>query len=196
MFQAEPQGGEIARGHVGWTDDRIATLKRMWEDGASCSIIAKALGKGATRNAVIGKVHRMGLCGRGTIIRKKPKRGRSPWNRNRRDSKHDKFAAKLPRTKPSIIDLLPKTPLPPPSVTDVARVTIHTLDAHHCRWPISATPSASAHGYCGCKAIPGMPYCEDHARRAFRPPAVRNTVRVYQPHYAMMTGYRSKEVAT
>lgn len=184
--------------HKVWTDERIEVLRDLWAKGHSCSIIATRLGGGLTRNAVIGKVHRMGLCGRGTIIRKKPKRGLSPWNRARRDSKHDTFAAKLPRTKPSIIiDLLPKTPLPPPSsVTDVARVTIHDLEAHHCRWPISATPSASAHGYCGCKAIPGMPYCEDHARRAFRPPAVRNNVKVYQPHYAMMTGYRSKEVAT
>ncbi|SDY61351.1 GcrA cell cycle regulator [Jannaschia faecimaris] len=50
---------------MSWTDDRVETLKRMWGDGASASQIAKELG-GVTRNAVIGKVHRLGLSNRNT----------------------------------------------------------------------------------------------------------------------------------
>jgi len=45
---------------LGWTDDRVAMLRRLWEDGQSASKIAAQLG-GVTRNAVIGKVHRLGL---------------------------------------------------------------------------------------------------------------------------------------
>ena len=48
---------------MGWTDDRVANLKKLWLDGLSASQIAKQLG-GVTRNAVIGKVHRLGLSGR------------------------------------------------------------------------------------------------------------------------------------
>ena len=48
---------------MAWTDDRVATLRKMWADGNSASQIATALG-GVTRNAVIGKVHRLGLSGR------------------------------------------------------------------------------------------------------------------------------------
>lgn len=48
---------------MAWTDDRVETLKRMWGEGASASTIAKELG-GVTRNAVIGKVHRLGLSNR------------------------------------------------------------------------------------------------------------------------------------
>jgi GcrA cell cycle regulator len=48
---------------MGWTDERVETLKRLWLDGVSASHIAKHLG-GVTRNAVIGKVHRLGLSGR------------------------------------------------------------------------------------------------------------------------------------
>ena len=48
---------------MAWTDDRVATLRKMWADGQSASQIATALG-GVTRNAVIGKVHRLGLSGR------------------------------------------------------------------------------------------------------------------------------------
>ena len=48
---------------MSWTDERVETLKRMWNEGQSASQIAKELG-GVTRNAVIGKVHRLGLSGR------------------------------------------------------------------------------------------------------------------------------------
>src|SRR4051812_13524175 len=50
---------------MGWTDERVETLKKLWLDGLSASQIAKSLG-GVTRNAVIGKVHRLGLSGRAT----------------------------------------------------------------------------------------------------------------------------------
>ena len=49
---------------MSWTDERVETLKRMWTEGQSASQIAKELG-GVTRNAVIGKVHRLGLSNRG-----------------------------------------------------------------------------------------------------------------------------------
>src|ERR1700742_3151032 len=48
---------------MGWTEERVATLKKLWLEGLSASQIAKQLG-GVTRNAVIGKVHRLGLSGR------------------------------------------------------------------------------------------------------------------------------------
>jgi len=48
---------------MSWTDDRVETLKRMWQEGQSASQIAKELGQ-VTRNAVIGKVHRLGLSNR------------------------------------------------------------------------------------------------------------------------------------
>ena len=55
---------------MSWTDERINTLKKMWKEGKSAAEIAKALGKGVTRNAVIGKAHRMGLSGRPSPIKK------------------------------------------------------------------------------------------------------------------------------
>ncbi|WGH79394.1 GcrA family cell cycle regulator [Jannaschia ovalis] len=56
---------------MAWTDDRVETLKRMWSEGASASQIAKELG-GVTRNAVIGKVHRLGLSNRNADADAKP----------------------------------------------------------------------------------------------------------------------------
>src|SRR5689334_16264050 len=48
---------------MGWTDERVEQLKSLWNEGLSASQIARALGS-VTRNAVIGKVHRLGLAGR------------------------------------------------------------------------------------------------------------------------------------
>jgi GcrA cell cycle regulator len=67
-----------------WTDERVETLKRMWTEGQSASQIAKELG-GVTRNAVIGKVHRLGLSNRNgapmPVARPRPPRSR--WSRIR-----------------------------------------------------------------------------------------------------------------
>ena len=65
------------RGTMAWTDERVERLKKLWTDGLSASQIAADLG-GVTRNAVIGKVHRLGLSGRGktssTVTRSRPAR--------------------------------------------------------------------------------------------------------------------------
>src|ERR1700757_855090 len=55
---------------MSWTDERIALLKKMWKEGKSAADIAKTLAKGVTRNAVIGKAHRMGLSNRPSPIKK------------------------------------------------------------------------------------------------------------------------------
>src|SRR4029453_6321983 len=62
---------------MAWTDERVELLKKLWADGLSASQIASRLG-GVTRNAVIGKVHRLGLAGRATTAR-----SRTPRPRNR-----------------------------------------------------------------------------------------------------------------
>jgi len=56
---------------MSWTDERVELLKTMWTEGQSASQIAKTLG-GVTRNAVIGKVHRLGLSNRTAAVAQKP----------------------------------------------------------------------------------------------------------------------------
>ncbi|MDO5622155.1 MAG: GcrA family cell cycle regulator [Paracoccus sp. (in: a-proteobacteria)] len=62
---------------MSWTDERVETLKRMWSEGQSASQIAKELG-GVTRNAVIGKVHRLGLSNRNDEAETKPEPAPAP----------------------------------------------------------------------------------------------------------------------
>lgn len=57
---------------MSWTDDRIEALKKHWDDGLSASQIAEKLGEGVTRNAVIGKAHRLGLKSRPSPVKSDP----------------------------------------------------------------------------------------------------------------------------
>ena len=75
---------------MSWTDDRVDLLKKLWSEGLSASQIAGRLG-GVTRNAVIGKVHRLGLSGRATTSRMKSIRPRVRANTARRAQQRPNF---------------------------------------------------------------------------------------------------------
>ena len=62
---------------MSWTDERIATLKKMWEGGSTASQIADELG-GVSRNAVIGKAHRLGLKSRPSPVKANEKKKAAP----------------------------------------------------------------------------------------------------------------------
>ena len=57
---------------MAWTDERVEKLRELWDKGLSASQIAKELGEGVTRNAVIGKAHRMGLASRPSPVKTDP----------------------------------------------------------------------------------------------------------------------------
>ena len=83
---------------MSWTDERVETLKRMWSEGQSASQIAKELG-GVTRNAVIGKVHRLGLSNRvgaAPVPETKPKAAAAPAAPSRSEAP----AAEAPKGAP------------------------------------------------------------------------------------------------
>lgn len=132
-----------------WTDERVELLKKLWADGLSASQIARELGE-VTRNAVIGKVHRLGLSGRVTKTR-------------------------IERPRPRPVLRPPPRPLPPaieriePLMLEDGRfTTITTLKNSSCRWPIGE-PGTSDFHFCGHAQAGGTPYCETHARLAYQP---------------------------
>jgi GcrA cell cycle regulator len=141
-----------------WTEDRIADLRRYWLEGLSAAQVARRLGGGVTRNAVIGRVHRMGLAGRDAPSRPRPVAGRPP---------------RTGCDKPSAGGLLrPRSTRPPlgrPPLQDEVEpsATIHTLSAHTCRWPIG-DPGEASFGFCGRRAGVRGPYCETHTALAGR----------------------------
>lgn len=190
-----------------WTDERVEFLKKLWAEGISASGIASRL-IGPTRNAVIGKIHRLGLSGRATTSRMKshtPRR--DPSNRHRQPKamtagSGKKWAERLraalkPRAgKFSTATQLPiystkpprgPLPLPPPHADDIARISYAkfidpmaevAIPRNACRWPIGEPMT----GFCGCEAIPGKSYCGGHLARSV------GTVVVTQPRPYSTTG--------
>ena len=141
---------------MGWTDERIETLKKLWTDGLSASQIAKRLGN-VTRNAVIGKVHRLGLSGRATPsaprVRKAPRPAPIP-------------AAPRARKEVTLKRVIETASLP--YVDEPGSATILTLGAHMCKWPIG-NPLTDSFTFCG-KRIDGKgSYCVSHACMAYQP---------------------------
>ena len=160
---------------MSWTDERVELLKKLWSEGLSASQIAGRLGS-ITRNAVIGKVHRLGLAGRATTSRMKSHRPRPrpavPGNGAlaKRLARPRFAAAGATGVRPAFLpDSEPFTPSLEEIVIPLAeRKTVLDLLESHCRWPIGDPQHDDFH-FCGHGKLTGTPYCELHARRAFQP---------------------------
>ena len=144
---------------MGWNDERVATLRKLWAEGLSASQIAKQLG-GVTRNAVIGKVHRLGLAGRATPSR--------PAKRPVRAARPRVISPTAPRLRPA--SSMPAVMIPelePLKFDDGKAATVLTLNESMCKYPIG-DPTDAGFAFCGRSAACG-PYCQDHARLTYQP---------------------------
>jgi GcrA cell cycle regulator len=158
---------------VTWTDERVELLKKLWSDGLSASQIAAEIG-GVTRNAVIGKVHRLGLSGRGKAKAAAPQR---PRKATRAPSAPTPIAQPTPAHSNVVLAPIPAPRVEPePDLTlsdDVVvpmseRVTIMDLRESMCRWPMG-DPTKPEFRFCGARSVTGLPYCNHHARIAYQP---------------------------
>ncbi len=161
-----------------WTDERVELLKKLWAEGLSASTIAVELG-GITRNAVIGKVHRLGLSGRAkspaaSAPRPRKARPASPAFRPSRPSVRGNTALALHTATAYDLDLEPDSdPEPTENVLPIGqRCTILELTEDKCHWPIG-DPGQTDFFFCGGKSVVGLPYCGYHARVAYQPVADR-----------------------
>ena len=163
---------------VTWTDERVELLKKLWSDGLSASQIAAEIGN-VTRNAVIGKVHRLGLSGRG-----KAKTPARPSVRARPPAHRALRAPSAPAPRSNVVlapDPTQRHAEPGPDLPvlddDVVvpmseRVTIMDLRESMCRWPMG-DPTKPEFRFCGARSVTGLPYCTHHARVAYQPVADR-----------------------
>lgn len=171
---------------MAWTDERIALLKQYWEEGRSASQIAELLGEGLSRNAVIGKAHRLGLASRPSPL----KTGETKTEPKPPKSE-PRAAAPKPAPRPA-----PAAPAPPaaqveaqprPSPAPIAqpmvepaptaskatsrpqggRVTLLDLNDRICKWPIGHPDEPDFH-FCGKPVNPGFPYCSEHCLVAYQ----------------------------
>jgi GcrA cell cycle regulator len=154
---------------MSWTDERVETLKRLWTEGLSASQIASSLGE-VTRNAVIGKIHRLGLSGRARPgVAAAPARKPKPAQTVRRHARPAVAAVgnTALKVEPSYVAEL--EPEPSAVVLPMGeRVTIMMLTEQTCRWPIG-DPGSEGFSFCGRRSEAGIPYCANHARIAYQP---------------------------
>ena len=149
---------------MGWTDERVDSLRKLWLDGLSASQIAKQLGGGVTRNAVIGKVHRLGLSGRAAPSQ--------PQRQPARPQRPARAVAAAAPPAPEVRRVASSTPVPPTPVAyrceAPGSATVLTLGAHMCKWPIG-DPGSDSFSFCGRRAGAEGPYCVEHAQVAYQP---------------------------
>lgn len=181
---------------MSWTDERVELLRKLWSDGLSASQVAAELGPGITRNAVIGKIHRLGLAERAKTASAPRPRAAKPASRQAAVSAP---VASAPRVgghavhgnvalafAPETVVVARVTPDTEVVVPMSERVTIMELRESMCRWPMG-DPTSPEFRFCGGKSpIGGGPYCAHHARIAYQPAQDRRRARdqLRAPRYA------------
>ena len=140
-----------------WTAERIEQLRNFVISGLSCSQIAVEIG--VTRNAVIGKIHRLGLAPGRPAAR--PARVCPPRARRPRLSPQRQFLNLFSAGAPCIGDL---EAMP---IDCAHRCKLAELEHDKCRWPIG-DPCEADFVFCGNNAVTGFSYCAGHARMAYR----------------------------
>jgi GcrA cell cycle regulator len=153
-----------------WTDPQMEALGQLWMEGRTASQIASLLGAGITRNAVIGKVHRLGLCSGDNIGLRAATIKSSAVTLERGVRRAPRT---IPEAAPALVSsgdcgdgavarAVKRTASISPSVA-IADLTDET-----CRWPID-DPDSRELRYCGALAIGAKPYCADHSKLAYQP---------------------------
>lgn len=160
---------------LSWTDERVELLRKLWTEGLSASRIAAELAGGVTRNAVIGKVHRLGLSGRvkaatAGAARRSPKQA---GQTSRTPIQQRGVSMPIRGSTALALQLRPMAEAQRSAdcvvVPMAENVTIMELRESMCRWPVG-DPSSSDFRYCGGKAPIGEgPYCNFHSRMAYQP---------------------------
>ena len=155
---------------MNWTEERVELLKKLWGEGLSASQIANQLG-GVTRNAVIGKVHRLSLSGRAKPVSStpRPRKARS-LSPHRSSTRHYVAGntALAPHTAPAPRRLPAPVPMEDVVVPIPLNVPLLELNEQTCRWPIGE-PATDGFMFCGHKSWNSLPYCEYHSRLAYQP---------------------------
>ena len=165
-----------------WTEDRVERAKKMWTEGLSASQIAGRLGD-VSRNAVIGKLHRLGLTAK---IAERPTHARTKADyRKSRNERLRAERASKPKFGPSVTGDLNSLRKAlenmdaEPDDSGTKRLVINHDDPSRelkhtsCRWPLGDPGHEDFH-FCGRDKLDGLPYCTHHARIAFVP-QVRKT---------------------
>jgi GcrA cell cycle regulator len=177
---------------MNWTDERVEQLRKLWAEGLSASQIAAQMG-GVTRNAVIGKVHRLKLSSRGKSTSSQPRAKKvtvAPASQPRQSTSRPtsggsgggggtrsigatalKSEYQTNAIAARVLEFAPALVAP-----ESKRLMLVELSENTCKWPIG-DPMAVEFNFCGHEAGSSGPYCQYHAKMAYQPASERRRVR-------------------
>jgi len=159
-----------------WNDDTIARLRALWAEGHSTAEIGRRLA--VSKNAVVGKAHRLGLAARPSPIRRDAAPGSTPRASQPRrvvGPTLPPLATSLPQAAETRLPVAKPAPAPlpalneaPPSAPAVRAVPAARVfrKAAACCWPIGE-PGTKSFRFCDVDALSGKPYCAEHAQLAY-----------------------------
>ncbi|MFP4097400.1 MAG: GcrA family cell cycle regulator [Alphaproteobacteria bacterium] len=152
---------------MSWTEERVSLLTKLWGEGHTAAEIAKQLG-GVTRNAVIGKAHRLKLSNRVSPIQQNKK----PANKNvERKTSKKSVSSPNPSLGNARVETSALSSREKKKITHNKKAgdlySLMDLKPRMCRWPCG-DPKHGDFGFCGDNAMPGLPYCEEHAKMAYQ----------------------------
>lgn len=172
---------------MAWTEEMIEQLKKMWDEGLTTGEIGRRLN--VSKNSIVGKVHRLGLSGRPSPIKRKnpeteaqkPKAEKPKVAPAPKEVKTEKKVKPAP-VKAVVIDKPEPIEAKEPEIKFVPiikeektpskagqNVSLVELDNHTCRWPIGDPKDENFH-FCGNKVRVGQTYCDEHAAIAYVKP--------------------------
>jgi len=156
-----PHTGDIDK--MSWTAERIGELEKLWAEGHSTAEIGRRLG--VSKNAVVGKAHRMGLPGRQSPIdaaRRKPRKAAAPCPRPAKPAAAVRPAAPKPAAKPEV----PAQAAAKPAAAAPRPKARKAHSGPSCQWPFGDPRQPDFH-FCGAPAAAGKPYCDAHCAVAY-----------------------------
>lgn len=168
---------------MNWTDERVELLRKLWAEGLSASQIATQLG-GVSRNAVIGKVHRLKLSARGRTSSAQPRVKKAATSAPAKATPRPQrtVTASVGATALAIqFDAEPvaRQVLRPSEnvVVPISRnLTLIQLTERTCKWP-NGDPLSEEFSFCGNEAGENAPYCGYHSKVAYQPASERRRAR-------------------
>jgi GcrA cell cycle regulator len=145
-----------------WTEDAIATLRQLWSEGLSTAEIGRRMG--ISKNAVVGKAHRLNLAARPSPIRRLPGAPSAP--RPSRRAARPMMPRPSPMMAGTAIATRPPVERPAPVVAMRPPPQPLRLGNSACCWPLG-DPGTPGFRFCGAQALLGKPYCAEHAALAY-----------------------------
>lgn len=176
---------------MSWTDERVEQLTKLWADGLSASQIAAQMG-GVSRNAVIGKVHRLHLPGRAKSGGSRAPRAKRPVTTTTTRTYTSRAGATAPRSPSprggggaaavsTAVDAVAFQEIDIRRVEDVVvpiskKLKLVELGENTCKWPLGDPMTTEFH-FCGNDSADAAPYCKYHSKLAYQPTSERRRAR-------------------